>query len=138
MSSQGELGIGLIVHSNARDQLRGCDNPTQRLAKADKQRVFGSGLGTSVARNFNFDSHQRGRMRRCGELDSIAEFHLIADYAGNHERFQILEPYLGRPFRADAQVGIRLGLTNQISISVLENVVAIAGDVLKVDLIPLM
>jgi hypothetical protein len=42
-------------------------------------------------------------MRRCGELDSIAEFHSIADHAGNHECFQIFERYLGRPFGADAQ-----------------------------------
>jgi len=95
--------------------------------------------------NLNADSRQSRGMRRCGELDSVDEFHLIADHAGNHERFQIFEPYLVGPFgAAHAQpyvfgrywerIRIRLGLTNQISISVWEYIVLVTGDVLKVDL----
>src|SRR5438477_3155142 len=84
-------------------------------------------------------------MRSCGTLDSILEIHLIADHTGNHECFQIFESNLARPFgatraqpnvfrRHGERVRVRLGLTNQISISVWENIVVVTGDVLKVDL----
>src|SRR6266576_4740624 len=100
-------------------------------------------MGTGFARDLNVDSRQSRGMRGCGELDSIVEFHLIADHTGNHECFQIFEPNLARPFGATrvqpyifgrhGEWGrVRLGLTNQVSISVWENIVVVTGDVLKV------
>ena len=102
-------------------------------------------MGAGFARDLNVDSRQSRGMRGWGELDSIVEFHLIADHTGNHERFQIFEPNLARPFgatrvqpsvfgRHGERVRIRPGLTNQISIGVWENIVVVTGGVIKVDL----
>ena len=55
-------------------------------------------MGAGFARDLNMDSRQSRGMRCCGELDSMAEFHLVADHPGDDECLQVFEPYLRRPF----------------------------------------
>jgi hypothetical protein len=104
MNVQGEVW-NRTYRTQQYPQSRSVNNPARWLANADKQRIrerrsdlaIGS---TSFPRYLNVDPCQSGGLRRRGELDSMAEFHLIANDLRNHDCFQIFEPHFGR-WRSD-------------------------------------
>jgi hypothetical protein len=89
-------------------------------------------MGARFARNLNFNPRESGGMRRSGKLDSLAEFHLIAEYPGNYDRFQIFEPYVGRPSSHPDTVGIQVGLFEHVLIRSRECIVPATGYEFKV------
>lgn len=87
-------------------------------------------MGASFAKDLNIDPRQSGGMGRCGELDSMAEFHVIEDDPSGYDCFQIFEPYLGLWHLEN--VGIQVGLFEQKLVLWRERIVPVAGHEFKV------